>query len=201
MSASRELSLVFLSLFLLLPSPRPATAHCDGLDGPVVKAAEKALEKGDVDRVLVWVKQKDEAVIREAFEKTLAIRKLTPEARAWADLYFFETLVRVHRAGEGAPYTGLKPAGRDLGPVIPAADRALETGSEEEMVKLVTAAVDAGLRKHFKRAQTRRKFDARDIPAGRDYVNAYVEYVHYVERVYEAASSSANGHFEEHRHE
>ena len=39
-----------------------------------------------------------------------------------SDQFFIKTLVRVHRAGEGAPYTGIRPAGTDLGPAIPAAD-------------------------------------------------------------------------------
>ncbi|HZD40652.1 MAG TPA: DUF6448 family protein, partial [Terriglobales bacterium] len=98
-----------------LSLPRQAIAHCDGLDGPVVKAAQNALQTGNVDLVLIWIRPKDEKEIRTAFQKTLAVRQLNPQARELADMYFFETLVRVHRAGEGAPYTGLKPPGRDLG--------------------------------------------------------------------------------------
>lgn len=105
----------------------PATAHCDGLDGPVVAAARKALASGDPNPVLIWVQPKDEADVRRAFMEAVAVRKLNGQARELADRYFFETLVRVHRAGEGAPYTGLKPAGRDLGPAIPLADKAVAT--------------------------------------------------------------------------
>ena len=85
-----------------------AFAHCDGLDGPVVKAAQKALGTGDLNRVLIWVRPQDEDEIKKAFNETLAVRKLNPQAQAFADRYFFETLVRIHRAGEKAPYTGLK---------------------------------------------------------------------------------------------
>jgi hypothetical protein len=94
----------------------------------VVQAAQKALETGNVHLVLIWVQKPDEAEITEAFQKALAVRKLNAEAKELADRYFFETLVRIHRAGEGAPYTGLKPAGRDLGPAIPAADKASREG-------------------------------------------------------------------------
>jgi hypothetical protein len=93
--------------------------HCDGLDGPVVSLARRALDAGNVNLVLPWVREQDEAEVREAFAHALAVRKLGGEAKDLADRHFFETLVRVHRAGEGAPYTGLKPAGRDLGPAIP----------------------------------------------------------------------------------
>ncbi len=91
--------------------PVQAFGACDGMEGPVVKAAPKALEAGNVNLVLIWVQEKDEGEARSAFEKTLAVRKLGLEAKALADMYFFETVVRIHRAGEGAPYTGLKPAG------------------------------------------------------------------------------------------
>jgi len=127
-----KLSIVPLPFFLVLFAiglfqTQQAIAHCDGLDGPVVKAAQKALEMGNVNLVLIWVQKTDGNEIEKAFQKTLAVRKLNRQAKELGDTYFFETLVRIHRAGEGAPYTGLKPAGRDLGPAIPTADKALET--------------------------------------------------------------------------
>jgi hypothetical protein len=142
---SRSLSVLAIG-FVFLLMPATVFGHCDGIDGPVVKAAQQALAKGDVNPILIWVRANDEAEIRRVFAKTLAVRKLNPEARELADLYFFETLVRIHRAGEGAPYTGLKPAGRDLGPAIPAADKAIETGALEPLLKLITSESTNGLR-------------------------------------------------------
>lgn len=170
-----------------------AFGHCDTLDGPVVGLARKALETGNVNLVLPWVRDEDEAAIRHAFEHALAVRKLGAEARELADTHFFETLVRVHRASEGAPYTGLKPAGLDLGPAVPAADRALEDGAVDKVVKLLSDAVGEGVRRHFHDAYRRRRFDANDVAAGRAYVAAYVPYVHYVEGLWEAATG-AHGH-------
>lgn len=184
-------------LTALLLTPNIALAHCDGMDGPVVKAAQKALEAGNVDLILIWVQKKDESEVRRAFEQTLAVRKLSPQARELADRYFFETVVRLHRAGEGAPYTGLKPAGRDLGPAIPAADKALEEGSIEPVVKLLTSTVDEGIREQFKQALAKKNFNKDDIAAGQEYVTAYVTFIHYVERLYEAAKHPAHGHYEE----
>jgi len=115
--------MVAIGLGFFALTPARALAHCDGLDGPVVKAAQRALETRNPALVLIWVQQKDEQEIRTAFEQTLAVRELSLQARELADRFFFETLVRVHRAGEGASFTGLKPAGRDLGPAIPAAER------------------------------------------------------------------------------
>jgi Family of unknown function (DUF6448) len=171
--------------------------HCDGVDGPVVSLARRALDAGNVNLVLPWVRAQDEAEIREGFAHATAVRKLGGEAKALADRHFFETLVRVHRAGEGAPYTGLKPAGRDLGPAIPAADRALEDGSIDRVLKLLNDGVRKGLHEHFHRAVARKRFDVNDVPAGREYVEAYVPYIHYVERLWLAATSGAHGHHEE----
>ncbi len=180
--------------FLILQS---ADAHCDGLDGPVVKAAEKALSENNVNLVLIWVQKEDEPEIKEAFEKTLAVRKLNPEALELADRYFFETLVRVHRMREGAPYTGLKPAGRDLGPAIPAGDKALESGNVDPVLQLLSEKMEHGLRDHFKEATAKKKFDADDLAAGRAFVKSYVEYIHYVEGLYESTISAAHGHYPE----
>lgn len=188
--------LACLYSFLLL-QPSLVQAHCDGLDGPVVKAARRALETGNVNLVLIWIQEQDEEAIREAFKRTIAVRKLSPEAKEMADMYFFETLVRIHRAGEGAPYTGLKPAGRDLGPVIPAADKALEDGSVKALVELLTDCVSDGVLEHFKHASEKEKFNPDDVGEGREFVRAYVEFVHYVERVYEATQKQAHGHFSE----
>lgn len=181
----------------LLLAPTAAFSHCDGLDGPVVKAARKALETGNVNLVLIWVQKQDEMAIKEAFQKTIAVRKLNPEARELADMYFFETLVRIHRAGEGAPYTGLKPAGRDLGPAIPAADKALDSGSEKALVKLLTESVQGGVIGHFKEVLARKKFDNNDVEKGRAFIKAYVEFIHFVERIYDAAKKPVQGHFPE----
>lgn len=187
----------FLGISILLFTPSYVLAHCDGMDGPVVKAAKKALETGNINLVLIWVQKQDEETIQRAFEKTLAVRKLNSEAKELADMYFFETLVRIHRAGEGAPYTGLKPAGRDLGPAIPAADQAIDSGSEKVLMKILKENVQEGVLEHFKEALERKKFNENDVERGREFVKAYVEFVHYVERIYEATKKSAHGHFPE----
>lgn len=174
-----------------------ALAHCDTMDGPVVKAARKALDAGNVNYALIWVQPKDEAELRRAFEKSRAVAGFGPEAKQMADRYFFETLVRIHRAGEGAPYSGLRPAGLDLGPAIPAADAALRGGSPEAVTKLLTGAVSKGLKQHFDDVARKRDYKPDDVAAGREYVEAYVQYVHYVERLYEAATKTAHGHYAE----
>ena len=120
--------MLFLASFIFLFTDT-VTAHCDSMEGPVVKASQKALETGNINYVLVWVQGKDEKEIKEVFNKVNKVRSLGPEAKDLADMYFFETVVRVHRMGEGEPYTGLKPVGYHPAEGIEAADIAIEKNS------------------------------------------------------------------------
>ncbi|MBI3910878.1 MAG: hypothetical protein HY320_08085 [Armatimonadetes bacterium] len=181
---------------LWLFAPRTAYAHCDRMDGPVVTLAKMALEKGDVTPVLKWVNKEHEAEVRAAFGKTLVVRSKGPEARDLADRYFFEMLVRLHRAGEGAPYTGLKPASGEIEPAVAAADKALASGSVGPIEKLVTNAVAAGIRQRFAHALEKKKHADESVEAGREFVAAYVEFVHYVDRLYADAARLAAPHGE-----
>lgn len=172
---------------------RTALAHCDTMGGPVVVTARAALEGGDVSPVLKWVKPDQEGSIRQAFQRTLAVRSMGPQARELADMYFLETLVRLHRAGEGAPYTGLRPAGA-VEPIVAASDEALATGSADVLIRHVTEAVAAGIKERFARAYEARQHADESVTAGREFVEAYVEFTHYVERLQTDASGDAAVH-------
>lgn len=195
----KQFNLVLISSFLvfsLIIFCQEVSAHCDALDGPVVKAAKKALETENVNLVLIWIKKEFDDEIRSSFQKALTVRKLSPEAKEMADMYFFETLVRLHRSGEGAPYTGLKPAGRDLGPAIPLADKSIEEKSAKELLKLLTEDIHKGLHHHFQNVISKKEYNPNDIDAGREFIEAYVVFVHYVEGIYESTQKSTLGHNE-----
>ena len=164
------------------------------MDGPVVLAAKSALDHKDITPVLKWVKKENEAQIKAGFAKTLAVRAKGPEAGELADQFFFETLVRIHRAGEGAPFTGLKPAGTPLEPPIAEADKALESGSTDHVVKLVTDEAAAGIRKRFAEAKEKKTHAEHNVDAGREFVAAYVDYVHYVAGLHQAARVGSHHH-------
>jgi hypothetical protein len=184
-----ELPFLLPMLAAVLLAPRPASAHCDTLDGPVVTAARAALETGKIEPVLAWVQPGDEEEIRHVFASARAVRKGGKEARELADRFFFETLVRVHRAGEGAPFTGLKPAGTP-DPAVAAADRVIAGGDPKQLEELLVHAVREGLHTHLARLQ-KEKVPAQDVAAGRRWVAAYVPLVHWAEGVYTAAAGSA----------
>lgn len=176
---------IVIAVVLITFSVAPRlVAHCDTLAGPVVADARLALEKKDVTPVLKWIPASDEKEIRDAFAKTLAARAASPQAREIADQWFFETLVRVHRAAEGVSFTGLKGAGYKPEEGIELADRAIESGSLEQTEK----AVLRQLRERYAAVQETKKHANESVEAGRHYVHAYVEFIHYVERLHQNES-------------
>lgn len=182
-----------LICFVLLTSPRIAAAHCDTMDGPVVQDARKALETKDVTPVLKWIQVKDEKSVKEAFKKALAAQGKKQQPAA--EKKFFESLVRVHRAGEGEPFTGLKPAG-EVEPVIAEADKALAGGSPDGLVKMVTDTINQGIRQRYEKVAAALKHKDENVQKGREYVKAYVEYTHFVERLQMDAQGHAAHHDE-----
>jgi len=172
-----------------------AWAHCDSLGGPLIPEAKAALEKGDPTPALKWVKKADEAQVKAAFAKAVKVRGQGPDARSLADQYFLETLVRLHRAGEGAPFTGIKDEPAD--PVAAMSDKALADGSAEEMIAKFQAHLAAAVREKFRRAQEARKRKDASVEEGREFVEAYVVYTHYLEALHAAiaaAGGEAHGH-------
>ncbi len=155
----------------LLTMGKDVFAHCDTLDGPVVGDARLALEKGDVTGLLKWVRKEREQEIRDAFARSLAVRVKGKEARELADKFFFETLVRVHRGGEGAPYTGLKPSGT-VEAAIAAADKALQAGSVDELAEKIGNAVGNEIKKRFIEVSEKKKHAEDSVEAGREFVEA-----------------------------
>lgn len=182
-----------LTLTATLVMPGKSFAHCDTLDGPVVATARVALEKGDITPLLKWVRPADEKEIKTAFNKTLAVRKQGDEAKELADMYFFETLVRIHRAGEGAPYTGLKP-GEAIDPAVALADKVLESGNVDKLVHVLTNAMGNGIRERFHTALEKQKHANENVSAGREFVESYVVFTHYVEGMHGLIKGGAAHH-------
>ena len=181
---------IMLFLFTVnLIKPININAHCDTLDGPVVIEAKKALENGDITPLLKWISANDEQIIRKAFQQALEVRKLSDQARDMADMYFFETLVRIHRAGEGAPYTGLKSSPID--PAVVLADKALDSDSAKKLIKVLSGAMEKGILERFQRTLKAKKKVDKNVNAGREFVEAYVQFTHYVEGLHKIIKGGA----------
>ena len=191
-SSVTRFSLVII-LVLVWFSPQPLFAHCDTFTGPVLIEAQKAIETGKVTTLLKWVKPDHEETIKKAFDEALKNRKTDLKK---ADNTFFETLIRIHREGEGAPYTGIKPAGTELPPAIVAADKALETGTSKVLIELLVKDLAQKVQAKYTKALEKRKSMDKSVAEGREYVEAYVEYVHYVEAISELIADEGG-----HQHE
>ncbi len=161
--------------------------HCDSMDGPVVTAAKKALAAENVNLILPYVPKAGEEEITRAFQKVIPARKEGTLAREVADQYFFETVVRVHRAGEGAPYTGLKPAGLSEGPVIPVAGKAIETESPDELLQVLADTVRAEVKKRFERVMHLKQHAGGSVDEAREYVEAMLGLQVYSHKLYQCA--------------
>ena len=168
---------------------QPASAHCDTADGPAVVDGRRALSTGNANIALKWVQPEGEAELRGIFERAAKVRAAGGEAAALADQWFLENLVRIHRAGEGAAYDGIKPAGTAIAPQVRAADEALERGSIEPLRGLIDADRWPELEKRFDKAIALKNFNDDDLPAARTYMDAYVSFFKYAE-----------GHDHEHAH-
>lgn len=151
--------------------------HCDTMDGPVVKAAELAIETENINYILPFVALEYDEELRKAFRKTLSVREESADAAELADRWFFETAVRLHRMGEGEPYTGLKPAGLDWGPVVPRAENAIKTEDLDDLKNFVLKAVSEALEWRFKSAVSQKDYKLNDVDAARAYVNAMLNFV------------------------
>ena len=181
------LTSLFLVAILFAAAGSPARAHCDTMNGPVVKDARRALETGDIQPVLKWVPAADEAEVTAAFERARDVRGTSEKVREMADMYFFETVVRIHRMSEGVGYTGLKPAAA-VAPSIAAADLALETGSVDALADLLTEGVREAITERFAEAYAALQHAEHNVEAGRAFVAAYVTFTHFAEEIDAAAS-------------
>ena len=148
----------FFAMFaVVLAYVSVANAHCDTLDGPLIEDAIMALRNGDPTATLKWVTNEHETEVRDAFAETLSVRSKGDDVRGFADRYFFETLVRLHRGGEGEPYTGLKPHGAGH-PAVAAADDALISGSIESLSKDISAEVRKAIDERFASVREKKKY-------------------------------------------
>ena len=168
--------------------------HCDSMDGPVVTAARRALRSANVDLVLPFVPREGEPEVKRVFGAVCEVRALGPRARELADLQFLETVVRLHRAGEGAPYTGLKPAGLDVGPVIPAAERAIEEGTGGELTALLGELIREETQERLAHVMELKAEAGGDVERQREYVGAMLGFQVWAHHVYKALSAPAHEH-------
>jgi hypothetical protein len=182
-SLNTILSIVFGTLLILFAA-LPASAHCDSYDGPVIKDATRALETNNVNLVLKWITDEQEQEIIPLFNKTYSLKDGDEEIYAIVKKHFFETLVRLHRETEGAPYTGLKPAGTTK-QIIQMTDKALAEGNIDDFLVKFNGHIDKVVREKYQKVAELNKVKDNSTEQGRAFVKAYVDYTHTVEALHD----------------
>ena len=162
----------------------PASAHCDSYDGPVIKDATRALETNNVNLVLKWITDDQEQEIIPLFNKTYNLKNGDKEVYAIVEKHFFETLVRLHRETEGAPYTGLKPAGTTK-QIIQLTDKALEKGDVNDFLAKFNSHIDKVVREKYQKVAELNKVKDNSKEQGRAFEEAYVDYTHTIKALHE----------------
>ena len=201
--ASREVERILtVGTAVLLEGRRFVAVRCFTLDGPVVTAARAALDADRVDLVLPYVPSDGEDEVRAAFELARKARPGGEAAREVAVLYFFDTVVRVHRRGEGAPHTGLKPAGLDVGPVIPLAAQAADTGDTAPLLALLRDELERQVTRRCQQVRSLAAHADEGVPAARAATSARLGLLVWSHKLHAAMQVNIHedGHGEMHRH-
>lgn len=177
------LSVGLVSLLMLFGTLQ-VSAHCDSYDGPTIKDAIKALETNNVNLVLKWIKLEQEQEVISLFNKTYSLKNGDKEVYAIVEKHFFETLVRLHRETEGAPYTGLKPAGTTK-PIVQLSDKALEHKDIDDLLEKLNNHIGKVIRGKYEKVAELDKVKNESPEKGREYVEAYVDYTHTLEAIHD----------------
>ena len=183
-------SIFILSLIAIfsLISIQPASAHCDSFDGPALIDAAKALETNNVDLILKWINADMEGEVVPLFHKTYSLKNGDKEIYETVKKHFYETFVRLHREMEGAPFTGLKPAGTTVHITV-MSDNALENGDFAGLLKALNNHINTQLQEKFEKTEALYKVKDNSVEQGRAYVEAYVDYTHSLEAVHDILAS------------
>lgn len=180
---ARKIILLAATSLLMVFASITAQAHCDSYDGPVIKDAVKALETNNVNLVLKWITPEQEQEITSLFKKTFSLKNGDKEIYAIVEKHFFETLVRLHRETEGAPYTGLKPAGTTK-QIIKLSDQSLEEHDLDGFLKKLNNHIAKVLKEKYLKVESLEKVKNESVENGRAYVQAYVDYTHTIEAIH-----------------
>lgn len=180
---------IVLLFFFMIFGSLPVSAHCDSYDGPTINDAVKALETNNVHLVLKWITPEQEKEIIPLFKKTYSLKTGDKEVYAIVEKHFFETLVRLHRETEGAPFTGLKPAGTTK-KIVQLSDHALESNNIEDFLVKLNTHTGKVIKEKYEKVAALEKVKNDSPEKGREYVEAYVDYTHTIEAIHDIAEQS-----------
>lgn len=189
------LAITHKSQIFIIPFLTPLIlAHCDTMDGPLVADIKKSLKSKNIIPVLKWIKKSDEEEIKNMFKKVLCFSQENSELKEILNLYFIETVVRVHRSGEGAPYNGIKPAGFPIDPIIKKGDLSITSGKIDDLAELLSKEIKIKIKNKFEKAWELKSNADLDVEIGRKYTEAYADYIHFIESLHKLIEDSHHHH-------
>lgn len=192
----KSIGVLLTSAAIMAIIPLSASAHCDTMDGPTVVDGKKAMESNNVNYVMKWVAPEYQKEITDKFNLSMKVKDQSPEAKELAEQYFFSEVVRVHRAGEGAPFDGLKPSGTPIDEKVLAADKSIEVGNLSPLEGMTEKEKMPELKERFEKVMSLKDYDVNDLEAGREYIEAYVKFFKFAEGEEEHAAEAEKTHGE-----
>lgn len=181
---TKILTTLFVSALLFIAGTLPASAHCDSYDGPTVKDALTALETNNVKLILKWITPEQEKEVIQLFNKTYSLKSGDKEIYAIVEKHFLETLVRLHRETEGAPFTGLKHAGTTK-QIIKMSDQAISERNIDAFLAKFNNHIGKVIREKYAKVEMLDKVKNESSEKGREFVKAYVDYTHTIEAIHD----------------
>jgi hypothetical protein len=131
------------------------------------------------------------------FNKTNSLKSGDKEVYDIVKKHFFETLVRLHRETEGAPYTGLKPAGQTK-KIIQLSDQTIVDNNIDDLLIKLNKHIEKVIREKYKKVAVLSRTKNISIENGREYVSAYVDYTHTLEALHDILEHDSGN--AEHQH-
>lgn len=177
----KSLGALTLAVGMMAIMPLSASAHCDTMEGPTVADGYKAIENNNLNYALKWIQPDYEKEITDIFNLSMKVKDLSPEAKEISEKYFFSELIRMHRAGENAPFDGLKPVGTPIDEKVLAADKSIEVGNLSPMEGLIEEEKMPELEERFEKVMALKDNDVNNIEEGREYIEAYVKFFKFAE--------------------
>jgi len=154
--------------------------HCDRNDGPVTRAAKRALETGNAQHILIWIQEDSENTVKNLLEKACCERTTRNDAHNNTVDWYFGTVSRLHSAYHGTHNLNISTKTPEEKAIILLVERACESGNFEDLSPVIPDDCTGEMRQYFDDVMKMRNFDKKNSAAGRVYVSAVVNFITFV---------------------
>jgi hypothetical protein len=150
---------------------------CNQHDGPVTRAAKRALETGNAQYILIWIQKESENTVKNLLERACCERTTRKDSHQRTTDWFFETVNRLHSAYYGPCNLDISTKSREEKEIILLVERACESGNVEELLTIIPDASAVEMRQCFEDVMKKRDYGGKNSAAGRVYISAVVDFI------------------------